>query len=60
MKITITLNQEVQGNSDYITCAEGDFYPDEFVLCKSKHDVNGANCMFLAGSIVYTDYEGQL
>ena len=48
MKITITLNQIVMSNSNYVTCETGEYDPLEFVECRMHNDAGAPTCAFLA------------
>lgn len=51
MNIQISKNQEVDANPNYITCQEGLFDANEYVLCKEKTDTKDNTVMFLASQI---------
>ena len=60
MKIQIIKNQEVDSNSNYITCEEGEFELNDFVLCKEKTESNDNTVMFLASQIKNTTNESSI
>lgn len=51
MKINILKNQEVEINPNYISCEEGEFDHDQFVMCKLKNEKEENTVMFLASQI---------
>lgn len=60
MKINITIDQEVESNINYITCEEGEFYPDQFVMCKHKDEIENNTVMFLASQIKNENNESSI
>lgn len=60
MKIIISKNQEVECNINYITCEEGEFDPDQFVMCKHKNEIENNTVMFLASQIKNQDNESSI
>ena len=54
MMITISLNQEVESNKNYVTCESGIFQTLDFVLCKNKLEEQNNTVMFLVDSIITT------
>jgi len=51
-RIIIKLNQEVADNTNYITCEEGEFSENDFILCKNKYELTHNTVMFLANQII--------
>jgi hypothetical protein len=46
--IMIELNTEVEDNTEYLTCQEGEFNEYDMVLCKHKEDVLDNTVKFYA------------
>lgn len=51
MKIQININEEVETNTNYITCEKGEFEPNNFVFYKQKTESNNNTVMFLVSQI---------
>lgn len=58
MKIQIKKNDVVESNINYVTCEEGEFQPEDFVMCKLKNDSEENTVMFLAQQIKEIPNEG--
>jgi hypothetical protein len=58
--ITISINQEVMSNRNYITCMEGDYDQYSYILCKRKDENIENTVMFLAIQINNIDYESSI
>ena len=58
--IKIEKNEEVQANTNYITCESGEFEETDFVLCKLKTELSENIVMFLASQIKNTTNESSI
>ena len=51
MTITVTIDQIVVDNPQYVTCEGGDFDAFQLVLCRRIDDEQFNTCAFLAASV---------
>lgn len=51
MTFRIEMNQVVNANREYLSCEQGDFEENDFVMCKHKLDVIEDTVMFFAYQI---------